>query len=114
MAEQEEKKKTSLGLEENLEGALAYALGFLTGILFFLLEKESKFVKFHAVQSTLTFLAIFVIDMVIGYIPYIGHILGWAFGIAVFVFWIFCMVKAYQGEYFKVPVIGNIAENQIQ
>jgi len=56
------KKKTSLGLKENLEGALAYALGFLTGILFFLLEKESKFVKFHAVQSTLTFLAIFVID----------------------------------------------------
>lgn len=51
-----ERKKTSLGLNENIEALLAYLLTWLTGIVFYLVEKKSKFVKFHALQSAIAFL----------------------------------------------------------
>lgn len=57
----ENKSKTALGIDENIEGLLCYVLGFLTGILFLVLEKDNKFVRFHAMQSIVTFLALFVI-----------------------------------------------------
>ncbi|EHR79406.1 membrane protein [Thermococcus litoralis DSM 5473] len=110
----EEEKKTSLGLDENVEGALAYLLGWLTGILFLLLEKESDFVRFHAMQSTITFLAITVIDIIFGAIPFFGWILGSLVTLIGLILWILGMVKAYQGEYYKFPIVGEIAEKQIK
>lgn len=68
----ENKSKTALGIDENIEGLLCYVLGFITGILFLVLEKDNKFVRFHAMQSIVTFLAFFVVSMVIGFIPILG------------------------------------------
>ena len=96
--------KTSMGLDENIGGALAYVLGFLTGVLFLLLEKKSEFVRFHAMQSTIVFLAVLVISL----IPFFG----WLIAALSWILWLFLIFKAYQGEKFKLPVIGDIAEKQ--
>jgi len=68
----QETGQSSTGLDENVAGLLCYLLGFITGILFLVVEKKSRFVKFHAMQSTITFLSLFVISVVLGWIPIIG------------------------------------------
>jgi uncharacterized membrane protein len=73
------------------------------------LEKKSRFVKFHAAQSLVTFGALFVLGIILGSIPYIW-LLDSLLGIFGFVLWILLMVKAYQGEMYKLPVAGDIAE----
>ncbi|NJE07395.1 DUF4870 domain-containing protein [Thermococcus sp. M39] len=108
------KSETSLGLEENVEAALAYVLGFLTGIIFLLLEKESEFVRFHAMQSTITFLGIFILQQLLRFIPFLGGILAMLLSLVGLVLWILGIVKAYQGEYYKFPIVGGIAENQVK
>ena len=70
----EEKQTSSTGLDENVAGFLCYLFGFITGIVFLAVEKKSRFVKFHAMQSTITFLSLFVITIIIGWIPIIGLI----------------------------------------
>jgi uncharacterized membrane protein len=105
--------KTSLGLQENIEGLLCYVLGWVSGVIFLILEKESKFVKFHAMQSLITFLGLFVINFVIGMIPLIGwliSILSFPIGL---ILWILLMYKAFKGEMYKLPIVGEIAEKQI-
>ncbi|GAB6274108.1 MAG: DUF4870 domain-containing protein [Peptococcaceae bacterium] len=104
--------KSSLGLEENVTGLLCYLLGFITGIVFLVLEKESDFVRFHALQSTITFGVLFVLSLFFRFIPFVG----WAFNLIIFLLslitWIICMIKAYQGEMFKLPFVGDIAAKQ--
>lgn len=113
----ENNKKTSLGLEENVEALLSYLLGWITGIVFLLIEKDNEFVKFHAMQSTITFIGFTVIDIilaVLSHIPFIGIIFGlinWIIGIIAIITWVVCMVKAYQGEKYKLPIVGDLAEN---
>jgi uncharacterized membrane protein len=106
----EQKAKTSTGMEQNIEGLLCYVLGWVTGIIFYILEKENTFVRFHAMQSIVVFGAITVVDIILSYIPIIGLILSWLIGIAAFILWIILMVKAYQGQKYKLPVAGDIAE----
>lgn len=117
-------KKTSIGLDENIEGALCYVLGFITGIVFYILEKDSKFVKFHAVQSIITFLALMVINWIITTILFASFSFSMMWGliglisslisIIMFIIWIVLMLKAYQGEMFKLPIVGDIAEKNSQ
>ncbi len=113
----ENSKKTSLGLEENVEALLSYLLGWITGIVFLLIEKDNEFVKFHAMQSTITFIGFTVINIILAVlsrIPSIGIIFGlinWAIGIIAIITWIVCMVKAYQGEKYKLPIVGDLAES---
>ena len=107
-------EKSSTGLEANLAGALTYVLGPITGILFFVLEKESKFVRFHAMQSTITFVALFVISLVLGMIPILGWLMLLPFQLLVLVLWVFLMFKAFKGEKYKLPTIGDLAERQVQ
>lgn len=108
--------KTELGLDENLEGALAYLLGFITGFFLLLLERNNKFVKFHAIQSLGIFLPLAVLGLlfsVLSMIPYIGLVFGMLYGLLMVMdvmLWILLIVKAYQHERFKLPVIGDIAE----
>ncbi|KUH32206.1 hypothetical protein APY94_10885 [Thermococcus celericrescens] len=110
----EEPKKTSLGMDENLEGLLAYLAWWITGIIFLVLEKESDFVRFHAMQSTITFIGITVLQVILSFIPYIGGIIAWLLGIVGFILWILGMVKAYQGERYKFPIVGNLAEEWME
>lgn len=98
---------------ENLMAAASYLLGFVTGIIFLLIEKESKFVRFHAMQSTILFGGIFIINIALGFIPLLGWLVGLILSFAAFVLWIVCMWKAFQGEMYKVPYVGEIAEKQL-
>jgi len=102
--------KTSTGLEQNVAALLCYVVGFVSGIIFLVIEKDNKVVRFHAMQSTVTFLPLFIGQIVIGYIPIIG-MLSILIGLLSLVLWIILMIKAYQGEMFKLPIAGDIAEN---
>lgn len=102
--------KTALGLPKNTTAALAYVLGWLSGLVVFLVEKEDKFVRFHALQSIVTFGFFNVLVMV----PVVGWMLSPLVFIVSLVTWILCLVKAYQGEKFKLPVVGNFVEKQVE
>ena len=109
-----ESQKTSIGLEENIASLLCYLLVWVTGIIFYLIEKENKMVKFHALQSVLTFLPLSIIYWIITILFWwsgIGYILAMLIGIIMFILWIVLMIKAYQGERFKLPIVGDIADN---
>jgi uncharacterized membrane protein len=112
MVENKTKAKTTLGLDENIEGLLCYVLGWITGIVFLILERESKFVKFHAMQSLATFIILFVLMIIVSLIPLIGWFLYILIWIATLILWIFLMYKAFKGERYKLPVVGDFAEQQ--
>jgi len=109
MKEQIAAKKSGTGLPRNTAAALSYGLGWLTGIVFLLIEKDS-FVRFHAMQSVITF---GILNLVI-FVPLVGWLLSPLIGIAGFVLWLVLIYKAYQGEEFKLPVIGELAEKQLK
>lgn len=104
--------KTSTGIQQNLAGLLCYVLGWVTGIVFLILEKENRFVRFHAVQSIVVFGAYTIVAIVLGWIPIIGWIITPILGVIAFILWIFLMYKAYKGQMFKLPWAGNFAEKQ--
>jgi uncharacterized membrane protein len=85
-------------------------LGFVTGLIFYFVEKENKYVRFHAMQSIIVFLALFVAQIILGMIPILGWVLSFFIWLGGFILWIVLMIKAYQGEYFKLPIAGDIAE----
>ncbi len=93
--------------------AASYLLGFITGIIFLLIEKQSKFVRFHAMQSTILYGGIFVANIALGFIPFLGWLVGLLLTFAAFILWIVCMWKAFQGEMYKVPYVGAMAEKQL-
>lgn len=107
-------ERSSTGLEANIAAALAYVAGFITGILMLVIEKESRFVRFHAMQSTVVFVAVLIISVVINSIPILGAFL-YAFLLfpAVVIIWLVLMFKAYNRETFKLPIAGDFAEKQI-
>ncbi len=100
--------KSGLGLPNNTTAALTYVLGWLTGIVFLLIEKDNSFVRFHAMQSIITF----GIITLLSFVPVIGWMLSPILMIIGFVLWLVLIFKAYQGEKFKLPVIGDFAEKQ--
>ena len=107
-------KKSGVGLQPNIAGALAYFLGPVTGILFLLIEKQNKFVRFHAMQSVLTFGGIFVLNIVLGFIPLLGWLAGTLLSLVALVLWLFLMYKAFNNEEYELPVVGDIARKQIE
>jgi uncharacterized membrane protein len=112
-AAMEEPIKTSSGMTQNLAGLLCYAAGWITGLIFFLIEKENRFVRFHAMQSLITFGGLAILYFILPMIPVLGWALMAVLWIVGVILWIVLMVKAYQGEKFKLPVIGDIAEKNI-
>ena len=102
--------KISSGLEENVAGLLCYVLGWVSGLIFILIENENKFVRFHAMQSIVVFGFFSAIGIVFGWIPSFNLIIGPIIGVLAFVLWIVLMVKAYQGIMFKLPIAGDLAE----
>ena len=105
--------KTAAGLDENVAGALAYALGWITGIVFLLTEPANKFVRFHALQSVVVFGGLSLAWFVTLSIPLIGWVVALIVIPVLSVFlWILLMVKAYHGERFKVPFAGDIADQR--
>ena len=104
----EEKGRSSTGLDESVAGFLCYLFGFITGIIFLALEKESRFVKFHAMQSTVAFLGIFVLLIILGWIPILGHLM-W---LGSLVLWLFLMVNALRGKEYRLPIVGEMASER--
>jgi len=105
--------KTSSGLDENVAGALTYALGWITGLGFLLTEPANKFVRFHALQSLIVFGGLSIAWFIAMSIP----LLGWAIAFVVIpplsaVLWLLLMFKAYQGARFKVPFAGDVADQR--
>lgn len=116
------------GMSENVAAALSYVLGWLTGIIFFLIDKR-PYVRFHAAQSIVTFGGLHIIRIVLGVFFGVGwmfggyrHFAAWGgFGIGIallallglltLVLWIVCIIKAARGERFMVPIAGPIAQN---
>ena len=98
------------GIQENLSGALCYLLGWVTGLIFLLVEPNKKFIRFHAMQSIIISVVFMVIFLALSWVRAVGWIISWLVGLLVFVLWIFLMVKAYQGQMFKLPVIGELAD----
>ena len=105
--------KTSTGLQENVAGLLCYVLGWISGIVFLLLEKENKVVRFHAIQSIVVFGALTIASVILSFIPFIGIVLGWLISILALILWIVLMIKAYQGTRFKLPWAGDFAEKKV-
>lgn len=110
MAENKDLGTTDTGIKPNIAALLSYLLGFVTGLIFLLIEKSNKFVRFHAMQSIIVFGAIFVAQWVIGLIPAVGPIMSGLLSLAGVALWIVLMVKAFQGEMFKLPWAGDLAE----
>jgi uncharacterized membrane protein len=114
MSEQQPDNKTSTGLEQNVAGLLCYLGIWVSGIIFFILEKENKYIRFHAIQSIVVFGAYSIVSLILGWIPYIGVPIDIVLGIIAFILWVVMMAKAYQGQMYKLPVAGDIAERQIK
>ena len=116
--EQVDLGKSSTGIDPKVAALLSYLAGIISGIVFYVIEKENKFVRFHAMQSIIVFGALLALHIV--NIAVLGMFLPWGLrglvsaiinlgGLAL---WIILMIKAYQGEYFKLPIAGDIAEKK--
>jgi len=107
-------QKTATGLDQNLVGALAYLLGVVSGIVLLLIEPDNRYVRFHAFQSTFTFLAVLVLFLVLMGLGVIGWILWIPCFLGVTALWAFLMFKALSGVQYKLPLIGEWAEQQVR
>jgi len=100
---------TSLGMRARTAGLLCYLFGWVSGLIFFLLERENRFVRFHAMQSILFFGILTIVGGIFSHLPLIGF-MGGVIGLVMFIGWIVMMVKAHRGEYYKIPFFGDLAE----
>ena len=119
------KAESSTGMSANVAGLLCYVATWITGIVFVVLEKKSKFVKFHAWQSIMTFGVLSVAQIIVsGILAAIGAatfsfgliavagVLGTIIWILTGVLWIILMIQAGTGKMWKLPWVGNWAEKQ--
>lgn len=105
------------GMQENVAGLLCYVLGWVTGLIFFLIDKR-PFVRFHAAQSIVTFGGLMIIQIGLTFFHgfgmwVIGGMLSMLVGLLSFILWIYCMVKAYQGQMFRLPIAAGIADGLV-
>jgi len=100
------------GLQENVAGLLAYL--FIPAIVFLVMEpyNRNKFIRFHAFQAIIYEVAWIIVATILGLLPLLGLFLIPLVGLAFMIGWVVCMIKAFQNQIFKLPVIGDIAEKQ--
>lgn len=106
----------SSGLSDDAASGLAY-LTFVPAIIFLVVApyNTNPKVKFHAWQSiflAVAWLCLWVLDIVLAFIPVIGWILMFLLAVGLFILWLICIIQAFQGKKFVVPVIGPLAEKQ--
>lgn len=121
--------KSSTGLDENIAALLSYIFGWVSGLIFFLIEKDSRLVRFHAMQSILFNVSLGILAFVLWFVLFIlflilsqvsdvlttlvgilSMLLWLVLFVGILIGWVMCLIKAYQGQYFKLPIIGNFAE----
>ena len=107
-------EKSSTGLDANVAGLLCYVLGWVSGLVFILIERESKFVRFHAIQSIYVFGVLTIAYIILRWIPpIIGFELVWLIRLLWIILLILLMIKAYQGTRYKLPWSGDLAEKRV-
>ncbi len=119
-----EAKKTGSGLDQNIAALLAYLLAWIGGLIFILIEKENKFVRFAALQSIFLDVAMFIVWFVVSFV--LGGLLFASFGLGMALFglmwlvWIgyivvriVLIVKAYQNQEWELPIIGKMARKYV-
>lgn len=126
---------TGMGLDENVAGALAYLFGVITGVIFYVVEQENAFVRFHAAQSIAVFGLVFVasiglsiLGMLVSAVLFTGTTGGFIVGsivsllltlvwlvvtVGTFGLWLYLMVRAYQGKTPRVPIAAGIADKLV-
>ncbi|MBI3282540.1 DUF4870 domain-containing protein [Candidatus Curtissbacteria bacterium] len=105
----------------NIVAALSYFLGFITGIIILVVERDDKYVRFHAMQSTVIFTGLFVLNLILSvvfgsltFLGFLAAVVNSVVTVAALLIWIVSMIKAYQGQVFKWPIAGDFAEKQIK
>ena len=112
-------KKATFGLNENIAGLLCYVALFFSGIVMLIMERENKFVRFHALQSTIWFIFLGILSWVLKLLSNIWFfgslfaILTWLIGVATFASAVLLVYMAFKGAKFKLPIIGDVVEAQI-
>lgn len=99
-------------LAPNVEAALSYLISPFTGIAVILMEKQNKFVRFHAFQSIFFGIAAFVLMTVFGAIPVIGWVVAAILPVGFVILWLLLMWKAYNNVEYELPFIGKLAKDQ--
>lgn len=116
----------SAGMTNNVAGCLCYLVGWVTGLIFLLIDpyKNDRFVRFHAFQSIFLSIAVFaiwigtfILSMILGFITrglsiFLMGPLMMVLWLGVLVAVIVCMIKAYGNQQFKLPIIGDLAAKQ--
>lgn len=117
--------KSSLNMDPKVAALLSYVLGWLTGIIFYVIEKENRFVRFHALQSifvfggfTVLYIALSILWSILAFahLGFVGLLVWPVYGLlwlVSLILWIVLMIKAYQGQWFKLPVVGDMAEKKV-
>jgi uncharacterized membrane protein len=109
MATKEKAKMAAFGLPQNTAAALSYAVWWVSGLVFILVEKNNQFVRFHAMQSIMFFGALTILS----FVPVLGWLLSPLLMILGFIVWLVAIYKSYNGETFELPVIGKFAKKQL-
>ncbi len=114
---------TSTGLSGRTEALLSYVLGWFSGLIFFVIERKNRFVRFHAAQSFIFFGIVSVVYIVIrllSIIPVLGFLLSPVLGCATLILlipaaliWVLLMIQAYRGVNFRLPIISGYADSLI-
>ncbi len=105
--------RSSTGLDSNLAAAIAYVLGLVTGVVMLAIEKRDDYVRFHAMQSTIVFLGVLVLSVLLRGVPVVGLMLYLPFVAGVLLLWVFLIVQAVAGRRYKLPYVGDFAEAQL-
>lgn len=108
---------TSTGLDPKVAGLLAYLVGWVSGLILYLVEKDHTEVRFHAAQSVLVsiaFIGLYIVLSIVSLIPFLGWLIG-LLGTAVvalagFALWIYLLIQGYNLKHVRLPVVGSMAE----
>jgi len=105
-------EKTTTGLNKNTAGALSYVLGPITGVIFLIIDKD-PFVRFHAMQSIVVFVALFILQVLLGITIVLAALVPLV-SVLSFVLWLLLIYKAWQGEEWEIPVLGKYARKFVK
>jgi uncharacterized membrane protein len=100
------------GLQDNIAGMLAYLL--IPAIIFLVMEpyNRNKFIRFHSFQAIFLEIGWLIVNAVLGILAFLGIFLLPILWLGFTILWVVCLIKAYQNQIFKLPLIGDIAEKQ--
>ncbi|WP_342511844.1 DUF4870 domain-containing protein [Sporosarcina sp. FSL K6-1522] len=108
----EDGRTSSMGLDENIGGMLCYI--FIIGLVFLFMEKENRFIRFHALQAVFLGVALLIANIALELVPVIGWIFNLLMGPFILGIIVFMMYQAYKGKYYKLPFVGEMAEKQLK